>query len=447
MSSSKKQFRIEGMHCVSCEYLLEKELGKLRGVNSCKVSHKHGDAIVECDDKVTMSKIESVVRDCGYRVGKGGASSGGSNGKDKPDYLKIGLTVVVIGLFFWLLGKLEIMKYFPDLGDKVGALTAFPIGVAASLSTCLAVTGGIVLSFGAKVNLHEGEKPGFLVRAMPHFRFHIGRIVGFAILGGLLGAVGGKFEYSPAFTGYLTMLVAVVMFYMGLNILGLVPNITKIGFHLPKSWGRRIDRLTTVDHHLMPVIIGALTFFLPCGFTQTMQLAAATSGSFISGALIMGLFALGTLPVLFGIGLGSTYAYKDRLKTLYRVIGVVVLFFALYSFNSGLVLTGSTFTLSPSSSSPRDSAPVEQNIQTVEMEVDWTFSPSEFVVKKGIPVEWNIYGKNLTGCSNEVIIPSLGIRKKLQPGPNKVEFTPQKAGILPFSCWMGMLRGRFIVVE
>ncbi len=433
------------MHCVSCEYLLEKELGKIRGLKSCKISHKSGEAVIECDEKVTMAKLERVVRDCGYGVAKGEAPK--PTRKERPEYAKIALTLLIAGLVFWLLGKLEVMKFFPDLGDKASALTAFPVGVAASLSTCLAVTGGIVLSFGAKVRLHEGKKPGFAVRAMPHVYFHTGRVVGFVLLGGLLGLIGSRFEYSPSFTGYLTMTVAAVMFYMGLNILGIVPNITKVGFHLPKSWGKRIDRLTEVDHHLMPVAIGALTFFLPCGFTQSMQLAAAASGSFVSGALIMGLFALGTLPVLFGIGLGSTYAYKDRLKTVYRVIGVVVLYFALYSFNSGLVLTGSTLTLVPAGNPPDAATQTVQDTQVVDMEVDWTFVPAEFTVKKGVPVVWRIYGRNLTGCSNEIIIPSLGIRKKLQPGPNVVEFTPQKAGVLPFSCWMGMLRGRFIVTE
>ncbi|NCP77121.1 sulfite exporter TauE/SafE family protein [bacterium] len=41
---------------------------------------------------------------------------------------------------------------------------------------------------------------------------------------------------------------------------------------------------------------GALTFFLPCGFTLAMQAYAITTGSFITGALTMMAFALGTAP-------------------------------------------------------------------------------------------------------------------------------------------------------
>ncbi len=31
----------------------------------------------------------------------------------------------------------------------------------------------------------------------------------------------------------------------------------------------------------MPIIVGVGTFFLPCGFTQSMQIAALSSGSFV----------------------------------------------------------------------------------------------------------------------------------------------------------------------
>lgn len=41
---------------------------------------------------------------------------------------------------------------------------------------------------------------------------------------------------------------------------------------------RRIEHKT-----FTPIIIGFATFFLPCGFTQSMQIAALSSGSFVSG--------------------------------------------------------------------------------------------------------------------------------------------------------------------
>lgn len=162
----------------------------------------------------------------------------------------------------------------------------------------------------------------------------------------------------------------------------------------------------------------------------------------------MGAFAFGTLPVLLAVGIGSSYAKKQKFNFLNRLIGVMIVFFAFYSFNSGLVLAGSTFTTDFwKSGDGAIAAVISDDLQIVKMDVDWTFHPTEFRIKKGIPVRWEINGINVSGCSNEVVIPKLGISKKLQKGLNVVEFTPAKEGILPFSCWMGMLNGRFIVTD
>lgn len=437
---------IEGMHCVSCEVLLEKEFSKIRGLKSCKISHKKGDAEIECIENVPMEKLKAAVHKCGYTLAEEREKK--RSREKRPDYAQIVLIAIGIGVLFWLIARMGVSQLFPDFGDKIGILVAFPIGIAASLSTCLALTGGIVMSFGATIDVHEGKKRHFLVRALPHLYFHAGRVGGFALLGGLLGFLGSKLDYSLTFTGYLTVVVAIMMFYMGLSILGIVPNITKFGLHLPKSWGNRIHKMRATDHHIMPALIGALTFFLPCGFTQTMQIAAAASQSFVTGALLMAMFALGTMPVLLSIGVGSTYAHKDKMQFFYRVIGVVVLYFALYSFNSGLVLAGSPYSVDLwKSGGGSAESTIKNGVQVVEMNVDWTFSPTEFRVKKGVPVLWKIYGINLTGCSNEIVIPSLNIRKKLVKGLNEVRFTPEKEGIIPFSCWMGMIPGRFIVTD
>lgn len=77
---------------------------------------------------------------------------------------------------------------------------------------------------------------------------------------------------------------------------------------MPPSRTRRLH--TATNPYLAPVV-GALTFFLPCGFTQSMQLLALGSGSPVQGGIIMAAFALGTLPVLLAVGLGSSYT-KDR---------------------------------------------------------------------------------------------------------------------------------------
>jgi len=443
----KTKLHIKGMHCVSCEMLLEKEFKKIPGLRYCKVNHKKGNAEIVCEENIPISKFENAVHDCGYEIVE---EDGNKSHKEKKntgiDYLKMFTIALGLGMFLFFLGKFDLMRFLPDLNGEINVIIALLMGFVASISTCLALTGGIVMSFGATVHVHEGRKHHLFSRSIPHIYFHIGRIVGFVVLGGVLGLIGSKINYSLSFTGYLTIIIAVVMFYIGLQILGILPDITKLGFHLPKFLSRKIHNLESNDHHLMPIIIGVLTFFLPCGFTQTMQLAAVASQDFFTGAFVMGAFALGTLPVLLSVGIGSTYAHREKMGVFNKLIGVLIVFFAIYSFNSGLVLSGSQFTIDFwSDRGPATTSVVEDDVQVVKMDVDYTFYPTEFNVKKGVPVRWEINGINLSGCSREIVIPTLNVRKKLNKGLNVIEFTPENEGVIPFSCWMGMINGKFVV--
>ena len=428
--------------------LLEKKLNKIQGISKSKVSHKTNTAQIEHDVELPLSEIQKAIAESGFELVEQIESSSIEKGikEQNPDYFKIFITFINLMGIFMLIKRFEITRFFPDIDGQTNVLIALSLGLVASFSTCLALVGGIVVSFGSMVQIKEGSKNHFIARALPHIYFHVGRIGGFIFFGGLLGLIGSKINYSPSGMGYFTILIAVVMFYIGLQILGIVPNITKLGFHLPKFLSKRIYDIDAKENHFAPMIIGVLTFFLPCGFTQSMQLAAVASGSFVKGALIMGAFSLGTLPVLFSIGIGSTYAIKERGLTMKNVIGVLIIMFAIFSFNSGFAISGTSVT--PDQKNISGDVVVEapkSEVQVVKMDVNWIFVPAEMKLKKGIPVRWEIMGVNITGCSSSIVIPQLKIRKQINKGLNIIEFTPPEAGVLPFSCWMGMIRGRFNV--
>lgn len=439
---------IKGMHCASCEIILEKELMKIDKIQKCKISHKKGTVHISCDGEMPYDEIEKAVETCGYHIPKKDEEKFEKKKMTLDDYAQIFVIFFGVAAIAWLLQKFEITRFFPEFGSNANVFVAVLLGIVASLSTCLILVGGIVLSFGNMYQVKEDAKHPWLSRSLPHIYFHIGRIVGFAFLGGILGLIGSKITYSLSFTGYLTIIVAIIMLYIGLQIVGFLPSITKFGFHLPKSLSKKIQKLEKSNNPLTPMVIGILTFLLPCGFTQSMQVAAIASGSFVTGALIMGAFAIGTFPALFSLGIGSSYAKKSKFKFVNRLIGIVVVFFAIFSLNSGLVLSGSNFTLDFWNQGGEGGiVQVEDGVQIVKMDVDWTFKPNEFVVKKGVPVRWEIKGINVSGCSNEIVIPSMNISKKIDQGPNVIEFTPEKSGVLPFSCWMGMQSGKFIIEE
>ena len=54
---------------------------------------------------------------------------------------------------------------------------------------------------------------------------------------------------------------------------------------------------------------------------------------------------------------------------------------------------------------------------------------------------------SITGCNQTVVFPEYQVKKALQPGDNVITFTPEESGIVPYTCWMGMLDGRILVVD
>ena len=146
----------------------------------------------------------------------------------------------------------------------------------------------------------------------PHVLFNVGRVVGFAVFGALIGLLGSALQLSTTANGVLTVIIALFMIVLGLQLMGLIPA----GLvQPPKRLSHWVHDLAERGHAWVPAVLGAATFFLPCGFTQSMQLFAMSTGSPVQGALTMTVFALGTLPALLGIGyVGPSFWLDRRIK-------------------------------------------------------------------------------------------------------------------------------------
>ena len=442
--SKRKKIYISNMTCVSCEALIADELKELYEVKEVNVSHKTQTAeIVFTGDEPLFDTVAQKIQNLGYFASEKPLSQKEKKKKASKGQW-IGSLTIVFSLYW-------VYRYFKWIGifnfihinqTEVGYGSAILIGIVASLSTCLAVVGAVVISFSAK---YESRGTKFERNIKPQLLFHAGRIGGFFVLGGLLGSIGNFFDLSNSLMGWFTVVIAIVLAWMGLNILGVLPSITTLGFHLPKSSMKYWNKLKSSEHVLAPVFLGIFTFFLPCGFTQSMQLFAVGSASFFVGGMTLALFALGTAPVLFGVGVVSSKSRNKERVVLQKVIGFVILAFAWYTLSSGLAANGILIGAT-SNNSTFGNTVSEDGTQVINMDVDYSgFSPNKFELKKGVPVRWVINGVQISGCTNEIIVPEYGIRKKLISGKNIIEFTPTKTGTIAFSCSMGMVRGKFIV--
>ena len=86
------------------------------------------------------------------------------------------------------------------------------------------------------------------------------------------------------------------MIVLGLQMLKLVPALARFLPTLPQALRAHASTTSpSAKPKAAHSCSGAATFFLPCGFTQALQLYVLAKGSFTIGALTMLAFALGTL--------------------------------------------------------------------------------------------------------------------------------------------------------
>ena len=241
--------------------------------------------------------------------------------------IPIGIAFLVL---FFILQKSGILNI--GIGGVVTPVTSFIIGIIASLSSCLAIVGGLILSMSAKVAQSEGSSNA----KRPLALFHTGRIIGFAVLGGVLGFIGEAIGVNFLLSAILGLIASIVMIILGFSLVGIFK---KNRITLPSgifSFFRKVENAVWA-----PMIVGVGTFFLPCGFTQSMQISALSSGSFTSGFLIMLFFALGTLPVLAILSFGSVSFAQSRYAPLFfKSAGVVVIGLGIFALLSGLAGIG-----------------------------------------------------------------------------------------------------------
>ena len=74
------------------------------------------------------------------------------------------------------------------------------------------------------------------------------------------------------------------------------------------------------------------------------------------------------------------------------------------------------------------------------------YTPDTIVVERGRPVRLVFRREESALCSERVVLPGFDKSTLLPEGEEvAVEFVPQEAGEFPFTCQMGMLRGRIVV--
>ena len=258
-------FHVNGMHCNACVILTESELSEVSGISRAKASLKNLNVEITGDfsarggpasgggdtPEAVAEYLSTVLKPHGYTL-----SLEKQNHLVKWSDFKIAIPIALAFIvFFILLQKLGIVNLIN--ASKVSYGTSFVIGLIASVSTCMAVVGGLVLSMSA--NFAKEDDLSIPLRASkvrPQILFHTGRLVSFFVLGGVIGALGSAFQLGITSTFILSFLVAVVLLILGINLLDIFPWAKKLQPTIPNFIGKRVHGLKNINHTFTPLLVG-----------------------------------------------------------------------------------------------------------------------------------------------------------------------------------------------
>ena len=166
-------------------------------------------------------------------------------------------------------------------------LAAFTAGLVTSIH-CSGMCGPLTCSFFA-------AKPG-TPREMQiaGLVYHLSRLAAYSIIGGALGAAGhtaAKALFAGAPGRLLPWAFALLFLMIAFRLDRFVPSIRGLSGIFNRLNLNRMPRFK------MSAVLGLVTPFLPCGPLYGVFAVALFAGSFLNGARLMAIFALGTMPL------------------------------------------------------------------------------------------------------------------------------------------------------
>ncbi|MDP2630198.1 MAG: sulfite exporter TauE/SafE family protein [Candidatus Uhrbacteria bacterium] len=437
---------ISGMTCKSCEILIERKWKKLDGMVSVQVDHSKGYADLVYNKTPEVSALRHALSDTHYVItpwdGKKSslprATHSFRNYAEAGGIMIILLSIYLIGKNFNLIPKLSITE-----GMSYGFI--FLIGIVAATSTCIAVAGGLLLAATARYAEQHPDAKGWK-SFKPVLFFNIGRVSSYVLFGGLIGFIGSALAPSQFLTGLITIAASIVMIIVGCRLLHIFPALDRFIPRPPKGVSHFLHDYGERHPKFAPFILGASTFFLPCGFTQSLQLYVLSRGNPVEGAVTMFFFVMGTVPALLSLGALSSFVKGKAQHTFLKFAGSLLVLIGLMTVNNGFALAGVTFPkidfTSPTTGAPVQipAARMENGKQIIDMSVEGLeYTVPNFTVRQGVPFEWRVDGRRAVGCAQILTVPGMNMTQYLSGSDvTKIEFTPSQTGTFAFRCAMGM---------
>ncbi len=205
-------------------------------------------------------------------------------------------------------------------------------------SHCLGMCGGFALTVGLGASHWRANLARQLI-------YTLGRVTTYMFLGAVVGFAGWRLTRWPAggvlIQAGLALLAGVWLIWQGLESSGLWQRLTRrrnpgaVG--LPLCSAKSVlSAFLQSGRPLDTLVAGVLTGFLPCGLVYAYLALAASTTHPVWGALTMGLFGLGTAPLMISTGLGASVLSLAGRRNLLRIAAVAVIVTGFLTIDRGL---------------------------------------------------------------------------------------------------------------
>jgi len=464
-------YPVRGMACTGCETIIRNTLLRMDGVKEVEPDFAGNVVKITYDtDVASLGSIRKTLEKEGYFLKTGDregeehlpadAAKKNASGRERAlSPLQFAGIAVALLAGYLIIKNTVGFSFIPEITSSMGYGMLFVIGLLTSIH-CVAMCGGINLSqcmpkSEAVTTTKEKIKPSLL--------YNLGRVTSYTIIGGIVGSLGSVFSFSGTARGAVAILAGIFMVIMGISMLGIFPWLNKFTPRLPRFLRRKAG---AAGKGKGPFIVGLLNGLMPCGPLQAMQIYALGTGSFLTGALSMFFFSLGTLPLMFGLGVFIMFLGSKFTKWMVGIGAVLVVVLGVIMFTRGAALAGigmpklvwnssdqtraaqASETLTDKAAANAAAGTDGSDVQYITSTLSANAYP-DITVQKGIPVEWTIHADKgvINGCNGTMVITKYGLQIKLKEGDNLIKFTPTETGTITYSCWMGMITGQIQVDE
>jgi uncharacterized protein len=225
------------------------------------------------------------------------------------------------------------------------------LGFLGSFGHCVGMCGPLTVAFSLSQNKQTQNQQNWQQQLQFHLLLNLGRLLSYTLVGAAIGAIGSLLLASGQMAGvgselrrWMAIFTGLLLIWFGLRQINpeLLPRVPFLHPILQSNLHHNLNagmvKLSLKSQWWTPALLGVTWGLMPCGFLYAAQIKAAETGDLFKGGLTMLAFGLGTLPMMLGVGVSTSFLSKDRRSQLFRLGGWVTLVIGAIS----LLRTGDT---------------------------------------------------------------------------------------------------------